>query len=350
MRQRLIDIYPVAITGIWLESSLYGVYAAVFLACMLLSRRNKLSATGNIKIIAVLAVLFALSTISFLLSFASALLGRSYAVLEGDDPSRTGPYTEKDFRDFNYAYLMQFLMHFIYITKQILADGLLAYRCYVVWASDFRVYILLIILIAACAASGYLESFAELHLIILSWRMSTSDPLLHSLEWTNVRNRDDVYAVVAISMSVVANVIITILTAGRIYVLSRDFESILGHGVGSKYTVLVRMMYDMKPLLAYLFLDLADLCRSIQSGAAFSLSLCVWLTVNAVLYKEVAMFVVFPCVDQIAGIVPTAVAVHMALHMSRLSTENAITLPPISFGSPATSVATASTDRHEEEV
>ncbi|KZT25926.1 hypothetical protein NEOLEDRAFT_1132970 [Neolentinus lepideus HHB14362 ss-1] len=60
-------MYPVTVTGIWLESCLYGVYGAVFYAYMYLRRNSGLGKGTSPRVVWVLIVLFILSTISLVL-------------------------------------------------------------------------------------------------------------------------------------------------------------------------------------------------------------------------------------------------------------------------------------------
>ncbi|KZT25925.1 hypothetical protein NEOLEDRAFT_290605 [Neolentinus lepideus HHB14362 ss-1] len=121
-----------------------------------------------------------------------------------------------------------------------------------VWSSNVRIIVLPCVLIVVTAAFGYMEAITELRQVIISWEMSASDPHRNS----------------AILLSLAGNIIITSLTAWRIYVLSREFKTALGRRIDDQYSVVIAMI--------------------IESGAIFSLSLLVWLIVDALRYKLVA--------------------------------------------------------------
>jgi len=302
-------MYPVTVTGIWLESCLYGVYGAVFYAYMYLRRNSGLGKGTSPRVVWVLIILFILSTVSLVLEYAHGMVGPGYFALYDDGQATSQTYTENVWRNFNYALMMQFLTHGIYTTKQIFADGLLIYRCYTVWSSNVRIIVLPCVLIVVTAVFGYMEAITELRQVIISWGMSASDPHRNSGKWAQPSSLGNVYSIVAILLSLSGNIVITSLTAWRIYVLSREFKTALGRRIDDQYSVVIAMI--------------------IESGAIFSLSLLVWLIVDALRYKLVATFVVFPCVNQIAGIVPSIIAVHMSL---RKSSDQTFTLPTISNG------------------
>ncbi|TFK50383.1 hypothetical protein OE88DRAFT_249101 [Heliocybe sulcata] len=273
---------------------------------MSLQRKDPVEKRNNSRVLWTLIILFILSTVSLVLGYAYAMLGPGYFALYDDPELKSGAYNKKDLRHYNDAFALQSLMHFIYTTKQIFADGLLAYRCYVVWSSNLQVVAIPCLLIAAGAVFGYMEAITELRQLILYWGISVSNAHPIFVQGDKFLKIEDVYAIIAISVSLVGNIVITGLTASRIYMLSREFRATLGREVDARYSTVVNMV--------------------IESGAVFSLSLLVWLTVNVVGYKEVATFTVFPCVNQIAGIAPTAIAVRIALHKS---SEHAYSLPTI---------------------
>jgi len=110
----------------------------------------------------------------------------------------------------------------VYITMIVLADSVVLWRCYIVWNKNLFVIALPTIMIIGTAISGYTA--------VGHWFQK--DPLAGAqaaIHW----------AVAMLAMSMTTNIILTILTAGRIWYMSRKVGNLSGNTPYNKIILLI---------------------------------------------------------------------------------------------------------------
>ncbi|KAL0949849.1 hypothetical protein HGRIS_009882 [Hohenbuehelia grisea] len=273
--QTLTTYREASLIALWIETLLFGIYAVLFGICVYIFRCRKHSQSMVLMIAAVL--IFALSTAHLVTVFIStylSVLRPQYGMAPEGVALASG---------------------MIYITNNIVADGLIVYRCYMVWGSRKRVIILPSILLLATAVLGYTFRIT-IQLIVLS-----------------------------LATSITA----TGLTAGRIWWIACQTKKHLGHQFAKRYSTACSIV--------------------IESGLIYSLSLVVFLAVyskgpgsnsgpskvypskyapiTTFPYYFPASYIVYAAVSQIMGIVSTLIVVRVGLG---LSTENGRSFPDAS--------------------
>ncbi|KAF6760449.1 hypothetical protein DFP72DRAFT_843360 [Ephemerocybe angulata] len=197
------------IGAVLMETFLYGIYCILYGICVfVLLRKNK----------ALHWVLLVFATLMF--SLASADVGYTYFLVFGKLLS--GQLT---FRSLYPKYVM-------FVTNGILADSLLMYRCFVVWGRKKRVIFGPFLLLIATSVSGYLFEGAAANLFRHAW--------------------------VYLAMTFALNIILTILTAGRIWYLRHKTQMLLGEGLLQRYNATLTILVESGVLYStYMVLDLA---------------------------------------------------------------------------------------------
>ncbi|KAF7371121.1 hypothetical protein MSAN_00747300 [Mycena sanguinolenta] len=182
----------------------------------------------------------------------------------------------------------------LYATNNIVADGLVIYRCYIVWGSNFKVIVVPIIMLIATSVCGYLAGFN------FSQVKPGEDVFVSNIaEWGT--------ALFSLSLStnivVISLIAMTVLVAGRIYWIARTTRRLLGSSTSSrKYQNAVAII--------------------LESGAIYSVSLMTLLILYCL--KTNAQYIVYDALAQIMGIAPTLIIVRVGLGVSTQHTTFAL--------------------------
>lgn len=172
----------------------------------------------------------------------------------------------------------------IYITNNIVADGIIVYRCYIVWGSKKRIVILPCILLLATAVLGY------------TFRITIQ----------------------LVALSLVTSIVATSLTAGRIMWISYQTKKHLGKQFAERYNMAFQVV--------------------VESGLMYSISLIIFLVVyidgpgrdggpsktypgqtqpiNTFPFFFPASYIMYVALAQIMGIVSTLIIVRVGLGVS----------------------------------
>lgn len=263
-----ISLTLASLVSLWMETLFYGGYAVLYFICMyilLYSRRRQTSMNK--------AMVFT-ATAMFLLSTAHIVIGLVRALKAFVDSS--------DGALEYYSEIWNWLSIFkqaLYATNNILADGLVVYRCYIVWNYDYKIITVPIIMLLSTTVCAYLAvyNFSQVH---------PGDNVFSS----NIAG----WGTALFSLSLATNIIVTTLIASRIWWISREAASNFGRRYGMRYNQAFAIV--------------------IESGAIYSLSLCTLL----ILYcqRTNAQYIAYDSLAQIMGIVPTMIIVRVGLGIS----------------------------------
>ncbi|KAF7357987.1 Zn(2)-C6 fungal-type domain-containing protein [Mycena venus] len=179
----------VGVSTLWVSTFLYGIYLVLFCRCMYIFYRGK----QQITLLVTAIIMFVLSTTSviiFLLQGASA-----YGTLRLDLEQ------------------LQTAGAIVYVTNNIIADGLLIYRCYVIWNTVYIVVAPLILLIATMIL-GYSIQLKLFFILSLTMNLFVPALVAGRLWWVVRRIRGPNGAA---TRRKGRNAIIIILESGLIY-------------------------------------------------------------------------------------------------------------------------------------
>ncbi|KAF8154577.1 hypothetical protein B0H34DRAFT_529383 [Crassisporium funariophilum] len=200
---------PPYIGAVMFESFLYGLYVVLFIICIyVLLQRQK---TLHWVLLASAIVMFGLATADIVYTY--------YLVF---DKLLVGGIGFNDLRP----------KYWLYVTNNVIADSLLLYRCYVVWGFKKRVIAGPVALLIAGTVCGYV--------------FEGGPPQRFKYTW------------IYLSMTFVLNLVLTSLTAGRIWWLARKARLILGPGLLQRYNATINILIESGFIyLTYIALDLA---------------------------------------------------------------------------------------------
>ncbi|KAJ7671203.1 hypothetical protein B0H17DRAFT_195558 [Mycena rosella] len=159
----------------------------------------------------------------------------------------------------------------IYVVNNVVADGLVIYRCYSIWNRNIYVVILPIILLITSSILG----------------------------WDILLPFDPFFA-----MSLATNVLVTALTAGRIWWICRKARSYLKTDVQKRAVASISIL--------------------VESGVIYSASVLAYLILGAIPSASIVQEPIFEMLGQIVGIVPTLIIVRVGMGVSVQSVESTV--------------------------
>ncbi|KAJ6497280.1 hypothetical protein C8R45DRAFT_124398 [Mycena sanguinolenta] len=238
-----MDDFWYDMSELWVGTFFYGIYLVLFCICIyiLLNRPRNL---GNIILLVTAFALFTLATVQAVINL---VLGT------GEIENFDIPYDQLgDGTDVIYTF------------NNFIADGLVIYRCYVVWNNNVWVTILPILMLIASTVLGVVESFD----------FSIS-----------------LYPFFAVSLA--TNVLVTMLTAGRIWWISRYSRSYLKTAEKRRYVSAIAIL--------------------VESGMLYSATVLAYLIVLSIPSASILAEPIFAMLVQIMGIAPTLIIVRAGL-------------------------------------
>ncbi|KAJ7034032.1 hypothetical protein C8F04DRAFT_600684 [Mycena alexandri] len=148
----------VGVSALWVSTFLYGVYVVLFCRCMYIFYRGK----NQITLLTSAIVMFILSTTSiiiFLLQGATAYgtLGLDLATIQTAGA-------------------------IVYVTNNLIADGLLIYRCYVIWNTPWITVVPLMLLVTTMIL-GYSIQLRSFFILSLSMNLFVPTLVAGRLWW-----------------------------------------------------------------------------------------------------------------------------------------------------------------------
>ncbi|KAF9450827.1 hypothetical protein P691DRAFT_757805 [Macrolepiota fuliginosa MF-IS2] len=230
---------PVYIAAYMFEVFLYGMHTILFTTCLFILLKNKSPFKWPLLLSAI--TMFSLSTASVVVTI--------YLLFGILIPGKISP----DAAHPKYIF---------YVVNSMIADSLMISRCYAAWCKSKRVIMVPCLLLLASSLSGLIFTIAPAG---------------------NLALRGKLYIYLWLSLSL--NLLVTFLTAIRIWWMARQTSRILGPAIARKYYSAVAII--------------------IESGAIFSLY---------ILMDQVAgTFILDSGLTQVVGMVPALIIVQVGL-------------------------------------
>jgi len=247
-----MDDFWYDISQLWVGTFFYGIYLVLFCICIyvLLHRPHNL---GNTVLLVTAIALFTLSTVQAIINL---VLGAA----------------DIDNIDIPYEHLVN-VTTVVYGINNIIADGLVIYRCYSVWNKNIYIVIPPILLLIPTSVFG------------IGFLLPSSNTTFFAL-------------------SLVTNVIVTALTAGRIWWIHRKARAYLEPAMQQRYTSAISIL--------------------VESGVIYSATVLAYLIIGAIPSVNIVQEPIFQMLTQVLGIAPTLIIVRVGLGVSVQSVESAV--------------------------
>ncbi|KZT29624.1 hypothetical protein NEOLEDRAFT_1127343 [Neolentinus lepideus HHB14362 ss-1] len=271
------------ILWLWIQSVLYGIYIPIFSACIyVLAAGGRLSST-NKRLLMITVILFTITSVQTIGTFVDIFLTSNIAA-----PVQYAGETPAIIREKDVSNFFDCVLDALNATNIIFADGLLIWRCYMVWGRSITVIIVPIIMLAAGSACGYTLVYFDSQFYLL--RLRTVWYLLPPQDkWTHFERMYEYMSIVYYSTSLVTNLLMSSLIAYRIWRINKD----------------VRIVPSLSGSYKRIALSI------VETGAIYSACLLIAVIYDATsdLTSTEAMGVSRSVVVMISGIAPTLLIV-----------------------------------------
>jgi hypothetical protein len=254
------------LVGIWLEGVLYGLYIPLFFICVYILVAPSKRKPINVPMLAYTCIMFSLATAHIGIGVRRLLKG--FFIPGGD--------SLKYFTDLSQP--LNLAGDFIYVTNHVIGDSLIAYRLYIVWSRKKSIVVLPCLLFLATAALGYYSISGLVN--------SKPGDLAYG-------SRVATPAKIGYGLSLLENIIATSLIAARIIYTTRRSSAALPHK-HSYYGILAVV---------------------VESAALYTIISMTYVGIYA--SKSNAQYIIFTCMCQVVGIVPTLIIVRIGLGITR---------------------------------
>ncbi|KZT25649.1 hypothetical protein NEOLEDRAFT_1178125 [Neolentinus lepideus HHB14362 ss-1] len=258
------------IIGLWLVTLLYGIHIVIFVTSIyiILSRWRK-GPLGK-GLLATTVLLFACATTQMVCTLLTAVStmdlggevpirtqmalkvfgdGETGRTLEAADPQRI--LDQK-----NFANLVICVEYAVTIANVLLTDGLLIWRCYMVWTRQWKVVIIPVILLLAGSGVGFGVTVVAVKMYLLRYHAPADAPLPLP-GWNDLSKQVGPLAGACYTIYFVNNVG---SVAWRIWSSARGVNKHLKTGSGRRYMFILHVMVESGALYALALFVLAILC------------------------------------------------------------------------------------------
>ncbi|KAJ8497093.1 hypothetical protein ONZ45_g12197 [Pleurotus djamor] len=251
---------------VWIDIFVYGIYTVLFSLCIYLFRSRKKS---HPVVVSSTISLYFLCTAKLLLDLMDVVL--QYRV--------SSPYTSSIVYEAGvYVYITA-----KHSTGSLVADSLLIYRCYIIWNSRVAIIFIPVICLLATAVVGYLTPYTGINVLYVT---------------------------------LATNILVTGLTAGRIWWIKRHLSQFLGPHATSKYDSILAII--------------------VESGLLYPMFLLIYLGMTKVNWGH---WMTYYLISQVVGIAPTILLVRVGLGLD-VNEESIRTLEFAKSAAPADSSST----------
>ncbi|KAJ6559835.1 hypothetical protein B0H19DRAFT_1260523 [Mycena capillaripes] len=249
---------------------LYGVFVVLFLIALYLLYHRK--SPGRTTLLLLIAAMTLLATAQFSLHIATTSLALRLLRVAITDGQLTVPIQPTGTEHLYWA--LVFTQDVILVTNTVITDGLLVYRCYLVWNRPHRVFVVApILLMLGTLATGYVTSYDEDY---------------SNVPWYHLDPR------IVFTLNLFTNFVLMLLTAGRIWWVTRQQRAVFGPDFTPRYNAAIAIV--------------------LESGAIYCCGLVFQVVALSVQGSApTAVYLSHGTAGQLVNIVPTLIVVRVGL-------------------------------------
>ncbi|TFY72243.1 hypothetical protein EVG20_g745 [Dentipellis fragilis] len=306
--------YRITISSLWAGSVLHGFYTALFagsIYVLAFQRLNKYYLATTI-ILYILITTGAAFDLAQVLSTPKTISG-AYFSDGGDYLCDPDSITPEQVHEAVISNLFNVVHDVLNVFSQIAADGLLIFRCFVIWERKIRIVLPLIILLTATTVCNLVDAHYDYELYKMSRAAGSSG--VTPPGWFRAVDMSSEFANAGVAMMLATTVLTTIATAGRIW---WTLKRLGRRSIGGAYRSAILML--------------------VESGMLYSSALIVQLIIQQTAAEYIG---IFPEIQSmLSGIAPTLIIVRVGMgrsfettHVSAIQTQN----NTMQFAKPATS-------------
>jgi len=259
------ELFLYCVAAEWL---LYGIYVVLFCFCVKTLRNSRVRHRRTLSV--AISVIFVLCTVHWILQLVNAAELLTVLEKKAHALNHLRVTTDELMKQWNQ---INIAMGAIYVASNLLADGIFIYRCYCIWEFRKRIVAVPIVLLVATGGLGCAS--------VITCGLEGSAEFLFT-NW---------FFPLTVIFSVLTNVMLMALTAGRIWWIARGARAIMGPAVVKQYRTVVAMI--------------------LESGALYCTPGILYLIFLGI--RPSSTQVIFAALAQVVGIAPTIIVVRVGL-------------------------------------
>ncbi|TFY64469.1 hypothetical protein EVG20_g5933 [Dentipellis fragilis] len=252
------EFFRARIASLWVETFLYGLYAGLFTGSIYVltrKRPNKYHLVTTIALFGLCSIFMFLDLVKILATpeFTIGTYFTGYTSFSCSSGNLQGGSNEPVF-----TYILLATQDALSGVAQVIAHGLLIYRCLIIW--DHKKSVIVPSLVGLLAMT--VLNFVDIYYDVQIYRFRQVPPLPGGRDPTLVEaeRMNNVLAEASFAFGLATNIITTVLIVIRIWLQTRELEHTLGRRAGVRYRSAMLMI--------------------IESGALYSVSLLVFIIIN----------------------------------------------------------------------
>ncbi|TFK50528.1 hypothetical protein OE88DRAFT_265007 [Heliocybe sulcata] len=277
------------ILELWFMTLFYGAYTVIFSASMYSIRTGR-RRIGKLLVLTII-VLFILSTAQTICVLVYTMLTLTYDVRYTTDLATLSAATNRTLEDDqNVMNLYQALSDSMIASTNLIADGLLIWRCFIVWGRTLWIVALPIAMLMTGSVCGY--GVVVTDVIWYLRKYHHPDLKISGASWARLTHLETSFTRSFLIMSAATNMFVSLLIVGRILCTVRNQAE---YGYAREAKKYMRLVYLM-----------------IESGSIYSLSLLlsgVLYTAGFTAQGSITMGMQY----QLVGIFPTLIILLVTL-------------------------------------
>ncbi|TFY65622.1 hypothetical protein EVG20_g5467, partial [Dentipellis fragilis] len=242
----------IEISQLWATSVLYGLYVALFGGSIYVLVYKRPNAYHMGSSVALFLLTTAYMGISLARILAEPTVTSNSSIADGNTAVPCVPGTSERLHEATLGNLFSAILIVLTSCTNFIADGVLIYRCVVLWPRRLGhcIGILLGLLLLAETATGIAESYYEVQFYFLERQQTPQSEGTLPPKWIELSNILDSFGTSNTILTLVVNILAMIFIASRIWSMARQLEKTLGRGAGVRYRAAMSMIIESGSLIS----------------------------------------------------------------------------------------------------
>ncbi|KAJ6472530.1 hypothetical protein C8R45DRAFT_412780 [Mycena sanguinolenta] len=197
----------------------YGVFIVLFFLAMHLLYHRK--TPGRITLLMLTTAMALLATTQFSLHIATTSLALRLLYMSITNEQLSVPTHPADLERLYWSLVLA--QDIVLVTNTVITDGLLVYRCYLVWGRPSKIFVIVpVLLMLGTLATGYVTSYDEDY---------SSGPYHFDPR-------------IVFTLNLFTNFVLMLLTAGRIWWITRTQRDVFGTELTPRYSAAIAIVLE----------------------------------------------------------------------------------------------------------
>ncbi|KAA1475808.1 hypothetical protein DENSPDRAFT_447959 [Dentipellis sp. KUC8613] len=262
------EYFTITISNLWVVSVLYGLYVALFGGSIYVLLYRRPNAYHMAVSIALSLLITAYMGLTLAIVLTEPNITSSSSVVDGSTLLPCVSGSSERLHEALTFYPLNIAMAVTTTCICLIADGVLIYRCIVLWPRRLGQWIgtFLGALLLAETAVGLAESYYIAQVYYLEKQQSVSSETTPPPRWLEMANDLAKFGTANNYLELALNVLATLLIASRIWYLAYQLEKTMGRGLTVRYRAAISIIVESGSLISasQIVMTCIDVVSSVQ--------------------------------------------------------------------------------------